>query len=114
MIFGRFFADAKTRAKTIYALTDQRVLIVSGLWRRSIRSLELPGLSEINLFGTAGWSWYDHIRPSLAGLRHGGAGLAPSATAISASPSFDGIPQARDVLKKIRDAQRAYARSPNA
>jgi len=110
MIFGRFFVDAKNRAGTIYALTDQRVLILSGLWRRSIRSLELAGLSEINLTERPdGRGTITFGSPSSFGM--GARGWPPGNRNLS--PSLDGVAQARDVLKKIRDAQRTLARSPN-
>ena len=106
-VFGRFFADAATRAKTIYGLTDQRILIVSGWWSRNIRSLELMGLSEINIseksdgrgtitFGPVGFN---------GGMVRGWPG-----NNRTARPAFEGIPQAREVLKMIRDAQKALGR----
>ena len=49
MIVGRFFVDAKQREKTYYALTSERVIILSGLFRKNIRSLSLKTLSEINI-----------------------------------------------------------------
>ena len=107
MIFGRFFVDEKICAGTIYALTDQRVLILSGQWRRNIRSLELAGISEINISERPnGRGTITSGPPSSfgTGIRGGGRNL---------SPAFDGIPQARDVLKWIRDAQRALARNSN-
>ena len=36
MIFGRFIYDAKNRSKTFYGITDQRVIIVSGLFRKGV------------------------------------------------------------------------------
>jgi hypothetical protein len=37
------------REKTIYAVTDSRALILSGLFRPSLTALSLRGLSQINL-----------------------------------------------------------------
>ena len=46
IIFGRFLADAWMRAKTQYFLTDQRVLIVSGILSSSVKSLPLRTLAD--------------------------------------------------------------------
>ncbi len=103
IIFGRFFADAATRARTIYALTDRRVLILGGLWKTSIRSLELAGMSEINLTESQNDRGTIVFGPPPT-FASGPRGWPMSGR--NQSPSFDGIPGARSVLTQIRDAQR--------
>ena len=49
IIFGRFIVDAKSRAKTIYAVTNQRIIIISALFGRKIKSLNLRNLPELTL-----------------------------------------------------------------
>jgi hypothetical protein len=49
LIVGRFFADARQRAKTYYGITSERVIIISGLFRRSVKSLNIETLSDITL-----------------------------------------------------------------
>lgn len=49
MIIGRFFFEAKQRAQTYYAVTDERILIVSGIFTSSIKSLNLSNLGELSL-----------------------------------------------------------------
>ena len=49
LIVGRFWVDARQRARTYYALTDGRVIIVSGIFSRSTRSLNARTLSDIAL-----------------------------------------------------------------
>src|SRR5262245_49645079 len=48
MIAGRFFVDAVQRANTHYAITNERVLIVSGWLTRNVRTLSLQNLSDVN------------------------------------------------------------------
>ncbi len=111
LIFGRFFADARTRARTIYALTDQRVVILGGFWRPSLRSLELAGLSEINLTERQDGRGSITFGP----LSNLGAGMRGWPTGNrNQSPCFEGIPQARSVLTQIRDARRKLAGDPKA
>ena len=47
MIFGRFFTDSAQRRKTVYGITDQRVIIRSGLFSRATKSLNLRTLSDV-------------------------------------------------------------------
>ena len=49
MVIGRFFVEARQRASTFYAVTEERVLIVSGLLSRTVKSLNLRTLSDISL-----------------------------------------------------------------
>ena len=104
---GRFFADAYMRQKTYYGLTKERVIIVSGLFQQSVKTLPLNTLADVTLskradgrgtitfgsgsayagfpawFGSA--SWPNSRRP--------------------APPAFEAIPDAPMVYEYIRDAQ---------
>lgn len=48
-IAGRFYVEAKQRAKTFYAVTSERVLIISGLAQRKVKSLALRTLSDVSM-----------------------------------------------------------------
>lgn len=49
IVLLRFFVDAIYRYLTFYALTNQRVLIHTGLFKTTLTSLPLADLKEINL-----------------------------------------------------------------
>ena len=49
LIFGRFFFEAKQRAHTYYAVTNERIVIISGIFDRKIKSLNLRTLSDLSL-----------------------------------------------------------------
>ena len=49
MIGGRFFVDSKQRANTAYGVTNQRVIIVSGILNKQIKSLSLRTISDVSL-----------------------------------------------------------------
>lgn len=49
MIFGRFLHDRMLRARTWYGVTDQRALIVTGLFGRQVKSLDLASMGDITL-----------------------------------------------------------------
>lgn len=107
MVIGRFFADAKAREKTWYAVTNERVLISCGLFNRRLRSLPLKTLGEISLsekgdrsgtiiLGTTGPfpAWMITSVSSIPG------------SARNAPPAFVNIDNARTVYDAIRESQR--------
>ncbi len=49
LIFGRFFVDSWMRRRTWYGVTNQRVLIKSGLFSSNLKSLNLRSQSDISL-----------------------------------------------------------------
>lgn len=102
MIVGRFFVDARTRARTFYGVTNERLLILSGLFSRQVKSLQIRTLPDVSLsergdgsgtitFGPANWMGVSTALP--------GAGRVMA-------PSFDFIERARDVYNIIREVQR--------
>jgi hypothetical protein len=54
LVVGRFVVDALLRDKTVYAVTSQRVIILSGLLRPEVKSFDLRNLGEISLTLSAG------------------------------------------------------------
>lgn len=103
---GRFFLDAKIRAKTAYALTNQRVLIVSGIFSRSITSLPLRTLNDISLRerhdgrGTVSFG-----RPHPFARRY--AGMQWPGMSQYDAPNFELIENAKRVYDQVMEAQRA-------
>jgi hypothetical protein len=106
LIFGRFFVDAKMRANTVYALTGERVLIFSGIFRRETKSLTLRNLPEVSVvqgrddsgtisFGSA---------PPFAAFSGGIAGWPGSGR--MRPPQFEMIDDVAAVAAMVREAQR--------
>jgi hypothetical protein len=109
LLFGRFFIDAAQRRRTFYALTDERILIVSGLMSRSTRSLTLRTLDQVDVsarasgegtitFGRSAFGSF--ALPGWPGMK----GYQP--------PMFEMIPDAVAVAKLIRDTQRTANAPP--
>jgi len=103
ILVGRFFIDAITRAKTEYAVTNRRAIIVSGLFSRSVKSIDLRSTSEIALnergdksgtitFGATPFGWWMRSNPW---------GFGSS----SATPSFEMIEDVRSVYKTIEQVR---------
>lgn len=109
IIAGRFFVEAKQRASTFYAVTNERVLIVSGLLRRKIKSLNLRTLTDLSLSegkGTEGTISFGGGSP-FASLFAGFSGWPGMGQHIG--PTFELIPNAKAVFETIRNAQRTAA-----
>lgn len=108
MIIGRFFVDARQRDKTYYGVTNERIIIVSGLFNRKVKSLNLRTLTDVSLdeksdrsgtitFGAANpMSWW-------------AGGMSFSGWGQKLTPSFELIPEAKRVYEIIRNAQRQSA-----
>ena len=103
LIVGRFFADAKLRSRTYYGLTTERIVIVSGFFSRTTKSLQLRTLSDVSLAesnGGLGTITFGTAAPWWAGT----GGWPGSRQQLS--PSFESISAARDIYEKIRVAQK--------
>lgn len=109
MIVGRFFADAFMRKRTCYGVTNQRVVIIDGLFSRQVRSLPLTTLADLSL----------SERSSRSGSITFGANTSPPGslsrswpgTGRRMTPAFDSIENVRQVDSLIREAQQAARRS---
>jgi hypothetical protein len=105
LIAGRFFVDAKQREKTFYAVTSDRVLIISGLFRLKIKSLSLRTLSDVSVTESkdgSGSISFGHSVPfaSLFG------GISWPGMEQFSGPSFDAINNVKRVYQLILEAQR--------
>ena len=103
LIIGRFFADAMQRSKTYYGLTNERVVILSGLFVRNVKSLHLRTLSEVTLSEEAAGRGTITFGPSAPWWSAGGGWPGGNR---NCSPAFESIPGAREVFDRITSAQK--------
>lgn len=88
---GRFFYSAQQRAHTTYAITDERVIIRSGIFRKRVTSLNLRALPALSLSekadetGTIFLGITPSRRTELANLYWPGLPLPPQLTHIQAA-----------------------------
>ena len=103
MIAGRFIFDAMQRSRTYYALTDERVLLVSGIKTTAVKSISLRHLPELGLNeGSHGeGSIYFGGNQSAASIASSVSFLPGTVTGMQ----FVSIPEARKVYERIRQAQ---------
>ena len=106
LIFGRFFFDAHNRARTFYGVTNERIIIVSGIFSQQTKSLSLRTLTDLSLTQRNDGSGTITFGPGTALNGFFPAGGWPGAGRY-APPSFDLIERAKEVYDIIRQAQRA-------
>jgi hypothetical protein len=106
MVIGRFFVDAKQRANTVFGVTDERILIVSGVFTRMVKSLNLRTLSDISLVERADGTGTISFGPTLPFVSSGRAfAIFGTPTPV---PEFEAIADARAVYETIRRAQASF------
>jgi hypothetical protein len=106
IIFGRFVLDAWQRARTFYGVTSERVVIVSGLMARQVKSVNLDMLSEVTLTERANGSGTITLgRVSSYSWPHGAAGWPGFGNSLV--PTIELSDGARDAYEIIRGAQRS-------
>ncbi len=106
IMVGRFWADAWQRAKTLYAVTSERVIIVSGLFARQVKSLSIDTLSEVSFTERQDGSGTITFGPAPPFYSWQGGTCWPG-FGRQAVPCFELAGEARKVYEVIRGAQRA-------
>jgi hypothetical protein len=106
VILGRFFVDAAQRKKTYYALTNERIIIISGLFNQNIKSLELKKVPELNLSTKGddkGTITFGALSPMA--WMYEGSGF-PNPRRYPIAPSFEMIDNVKTVYQYIKSLQR--------
>ncbi|HKF70355.1 MAG TPA: hypothetical protein VKB68_01295 [Stellaceae bacterium] len=106
MVFGRFVVDAWQRQRTAYAVTDRRALILSGLWTPTLKSLDIEGLTDIELQEGSGarGTVLLGLAPTNNAANFLGRGWPGTSAYIP--PAFERIADAASVFRIIRDARK--------
>jgi hypothetical protein len=106
IIFGRFFVDARSRARACYGVTNERIIILSGLFSQQLKSLQLRTLTDVSLSQRNDGS--GNITFSQSHLMNvfmpPGSWLGSGRYSL---PSFELIENAKGVYDVIRSAQKS-------
>ena len=106
MIFGRFFVDREQRRKSFYALTSERVIIISGLFNQNIKSLDIKRLPEINLNTKSNGKGTITFGPTHPLDWMHTSGVFMGRSRYPTSPSFELIDDVKTVYQQIKRLQR--------
>ena len=105
IMVGRFWMDAKQRAATVYAVTSERVIIVSGVFARQVKSLGIDTITDVSLTERTSGAGTITFGPVPPFYGWGGAGWP--GFGYQSVPSFELEADARRVFEIVRGAQRA-------
>jgi hypothetical protein len=103
MTVGRLVTDALQRKKMVYAVTNQRVIILQGIWNRSVHSLNLRSLPETQLITRSDGSGSIFFGQAATYGRYFRTSGRMGALGLTA---FETIPNVRSVHEIILRAQR--------
>lgn len=105
MIFGRFFFDSARRDNTIYGITQNRIIIKTGVFKKSIKSLNIQTISDVTLNekGNGSGTIILGPEPGFSGMFRGTGWPGANKTM---APSLEMIPDVRKVYRTITDLQR--------
>jgi hypothetical protein len=106
IIFGRFFIDMAQRNKTYYALTNERVIILSGLFNQNTKTLDLKKLPEINISTKGngkGTITFGASHPMA--WMYSGSGY-PNMGRYNIAPSFEMIDDVKMVYQQVKRLQK--------
>ncbi len=106
LIFGRFVYDMLAREDTVYGLTSERALILSGMFSKSLKSIDLKGVPEISYEERSdGRGTITFGRTGIV-TGWGGFGDHSSRSGQPAAPAFEMIENGATVMQMVRSAQR--------
>lgn len=103
--FGRFLIDKRRRANTIYGITDNRIIIKSGIFSKKINSFNIKTLSNLSVdekpdgSGNIIFAQNDFVFGIMSGIIWQGMGTR-------FTPRFELIEHVRDVYSMILKLQR--------
>jgi hypothetical protein len=110
VIAGRFFVDARSRSQTYYGITTERIVIVSDLFSRRIKSLNLRTLTDVSLTEHADGSGTISFGPTYPMSHFFPTGPWPG-SGRQAPPAFDLIERAKEVYDIILTTQKTGSTS---
>jgi len=109
IVVGRFFVDSWQRSRTHYAVTNERILIVDGIRKITVRYAQLSGLADMSLT--------EHSNGT-GTITFGSSSVPAMFRSLSSWPGvrerlglqFDVVADAKVIFDLIRNAQKAQRR----
>lgn len=99
MVFGRFVVDARSRANTIYGLTNDRIIIKSGIFSKQIKSMNINSLMALEYTEKPDGSGTINLGPKNPYTNMGNSmSWMPN---VETQPQLEFIPNVRQVYNQI-------------
>ncbi len=103
-VFGRFWVDAKRRERCYYGVTDERIIILSGLFHCTTKSISIKNITDLSLDEKANGTGSITFGPS-SPFASWFSGWNWPGTGFNSTPSLELINDAKQVYGIIRDIQ---------
>ncbi|HWY61071.1 MAG TPA: hypothetical protein VNW15_04140 [Rhizomicrobium sp.] len=100
MIAGRFFVDSWLRGHTLYAVTNQRVLILRTVPTTRFTALAIDRLPELSLYESNDGTGTIRFQQTMSPFY--GRGFGGWNPALDPTPQFLAVPDARSVFAQIQ------------
>lgn len=108
LVFGRFIIDAKQRAHTFYGLTNERIIIKSGVYKKSVKSINISTISDIEYTEKSDGSGTLYLGPKTPILTQRNKITWDSGITNTSANSLALIPEVKSVYNKIINIQKSY------
>lgn len=105
-LIGRFIVDARVRSHTTYGITENRIIIKSGVFSKTIKSLNLKTISDIELSERSDRSGTITIGPKTPSVYWGSS--MEWWPGLPQTPQLQLIPDARKVYSQIIELQQKH------
>jgi hypothetical protein len=103
-IWGRFVYKRWDRGRTLYGLTNQRILILRGRSLQSLFVKEIPGINQLARADGSGSLEFGNLPPAYAFWADTGADFL---TQARGAPAFYDIPDVAQVYRLVSEARAA-------
>jgi hypothetical protein len=103
MTIGRFFTEARKRSRTYYGITNDRIIIKSGLFNQSVKSLNIKTLSDLSFTQRKNGSGTITLGPP---VYRQWSFKGPDIFGHNKGPQFEAIQNVKAVYDKIVAIQR--------
>lgn len=105
LLFGRFFIEKKQREKTIYGITEDRIIIISGILSTKVNSVSLKNISNLEFTENADGSGSIHFGPKDPrdpfGMMQGMTWM-PGVKPVPALTNIENVRSAYRILAKLQ------------
>ena len=105
MIFGRLYVARREAQRTVYGVTDRRILILSGAFRQTFTEIAVNGMPVMQLEEQG--SGLGTIIFSAGGGTYRAPPGWPTMGSYARTPMFESVPDANEVYRLIQDAKAA-------
>lgn len=105
LLGARFIMDGKRRAKTLYGLTENRVIIISGIFSKRVKSININKLEALELYEKDDKSGTVFLDPNDSATAWNEGAMWWFGRKVT--PKLESIPEVRKIYNRLIEMQNA-------